>query len=104
MMAGAQKKAEEVRPAFWAMLLLALLGSGAMQWLALHAKENADPDLRIAVYRYQADTLPDCGQLLGRTALPSAADDAGAMWVRLQVPPLTEIATGACRISAPVAM
>lgn len=101
MMAGAHAK---VRPAFWVLLLLALLGSGGMHWLALQAKENADPDLRIAVYRYEADTLPDCGQLLGRAALPAAADDAGAMWVRLQTPPLTEIATGPCRMSAPVAM
>lgn len=101
MMAAAHAK---VRPAFWVLLLLVLLGSGGMQWLALQAKERADPDLRVAVYRYAAESMPDCGQLLDRSALPAAADDRGAMWVRLQPPPLTEIATGACRMSAPVAM
>lgn len=95
------------RPAFWAMLLLALLallGSAGMKWLAMVVRQDADPDLQVAVYRYPADALPDCEQLLGRTSLPAEAGDGGALWARLPPAPLTEIAAGTCRTTARLAM
>lgn len=96
--------AVQVRPAFWILLLLALLACAAMKLLVHYAKQDANPDFQIAVYRYPADAMPDCAQLLGRTVMPLDAEESGTMWVRLQLPPVTEIATGACRVSAPVAM
>lgn len=93
-------KAAPARPAFWVGLLLVLLASSAMKLLAHYTKQDRDPDIRIALYLYPSDAMPDCAQLLGRTATPGSADEIGALWVRLPLPPVTEIATGACRVSA----
>ncbi len=86
------------------MLLLALLASGGIRLLASQLRQGAHPDLQIALYRYPADAMPECEQLLGPAAVPDNTVDAGTMWMRMQLSPLAEIASGACRRSVPVAM
>lgn len=94
----------QARPIFWGLLLLVLLGSGAMKRWAVHAKQVRDSDVQIAVYRYTTDALAECALWLGRTAIPVRADDVGTHWVRLQLPPVTDIATGMCHRSTLMAM
>ena len=92
----------QVRPAFWLMLLLALVGSAGMKLLAAIRAEDRESDVQVAVYRYPADAMPDCERLLGVAVRPEQGEDPDAAWARLQVSPLNDRANpanGACRVS-----
>ena len=83
------------RPAFWLMLLLALVGCVGMRLLASMQHGDKDDDVQLAIYRYPADAMPDCEKLLGLAARPEPGEDPGApdaVWVRLQVSPLKRFA------------
>ena len=95
------------RPAFWVMLLLVLVGSAGMKLLVTTRAEARESDVQVAVYRYPADAMPDCEQLLGVTVTPEQGNDPDAGWARLQVSPLSDranAANGACRVSTQQAM
>jgi hypothetical protein len=94
----------QVRPAFLILLLLVLIGSGAMKLIALHAKQESDPDFQIAVYRYTADTDPECMPWTGRAKMYVPADEGRMLWVRLPQPPVSDIVAGVCPVLAQVAM
>lgn len=94
----------QVRPAFFILLLMAILGSGAMKLLAQHAKQEADPDFQKAVYRYNADDNQECVLWSGHVRIPVLTEEGGMLWVRLPQPPIRDIATGVCPVPPPTAM
>lgn len=85
------------RSGFWLMLAIAAIGSTGLQLLALQLRGPPDDALVDAVYRYRADALPACEQLLGRS--PLALPPHEVEWVRMSgLPPVTS--DGKCRAEA----
>ena len=103
--ATAPKVLRPVRPGFLMILLLTLLGCGAMKMLALYATKAVDPDFQIAVYRYYDHTVSDCLPWSGSAAMPVLAnEEAERRWERLPLPPVNKITIGLCPVAAPMPM
>ena len=86
------------RSAFWLMLLLAVIASGAMKLLAWQAKQRTETsDVQAAVYRYP----PDAAQFCEQVVVPSARH---AEWIRIDDARLPPTQPHGCRQYRGVAM
>lgn len=80
------------------MLALAIGCSGGMRMLARHTKPH---DWQLAVYRYSADSRPECEDFAGRP--PPALRDAGR-WMRIALPDTRPLSPRGCLLHGALPM
>jgi hypothetical protein len=86
------------RPVYWLMLVLAIGGGGGMRMLARHAMAN---DWQLAVYRYSADSRPECNEFAGRP-LPTLRD--AGRWLRIALPATNRLSPRGCLLHGALPM
>ncbi len=87
-----------VRRIYWFMLALAIGGSAGMRMLARHIQPH---DWQLAVYRYSADSRPDCEDFAGRPA-PALRD--ARRWLRIALPDARQLSPRGCLLQGALPM